>query len=44
MTCLDQMDRWFVQVPRPGLLESRAPYEAEMMVLFSAASAEPWCF
>jgi len=44
MTCLDQMDRWFVQVHRLGLLESRAPDEAERTVLFSTASAESWCF
>jgi len=40
MMCLDQMDRWSVQVHRSGLLESRAPDEVERMVLLSTVSAE----
>ena len=37
------MDRWSVQVHRPGLLEFGASDEVETMVLPSAISAGFWC-
>jgi len=44
MTCLGQVGQQYAQVHRQDLLESGAPDEAERVVLFSAISAESWCF